>query len=520
MKNILLLVLPAWLMFMCSDEPTAPSKGRVSLGVSVNSPASGRTSSVAVDEALITIKKVSGEIVYDGKVTLTSFGDGYVSDQLEFPLGEYALVKYILLKSGEAKYAAPVEGSERSHWVERPLPISFSVRKDEVTALVPEVVSIAGSGPAPFGYVEFGFEIINEDHAVGIHVVGQSKTTPASKWVAKYWRNGIAFDLTDGVFDAKANKVLVAGSDVYIVGHDGRKAVLWKNGTRQCLTDGTDVATATDIAVLGTDVYICGSITHQQDLQEYEQAVYWKNNQLMPLTGISGSHTSASAIAVAGNDVYVIGTRSTGPYHEPDSKRFPIYWKNNEMLSLTQPVTGLPGTFNETGTDIEVAGPELFMLTQLETQSQSPTFYKHPFRAWTTVNGENVENPNGSALGVNATDIEIDGEDVCIVGTRVIPNNETATLLILPWHLAGVRSHIALRSEPATPEVYSDAFGVTATDKAIYVCGRERGTSKAVYWILPKPVPDGIHLFYDPVYLPQSSATESAYAYSIFVKEG
>ena len=71
--------------------------------------------------------------------------------------------------------------------------------------------------------------------------------------VAKYWKNGIPVDLSDGSSQASANSIVVSGSDVYVAGWVRNSstqkavAVYWKNGIAVNLTDGSHDTYATSI---------------------------------------------------------------------------------------------------------------------------------------------------------------------------------------------------------------------------------------------------------------------------------
>src|SRR6185312_11150815 len=68
--------------------------------------------------------------------------------------------------------------------------------------------------------------------------------------VAKYWKNGEAIALGDGINGSEANSIVVVGSDVYVAGESTnsgfRAATYWKNGQAIALSDGT---VATSIAL-------------------------------------------------------------------------------------------------------------------------------------------------------------------------------------------------------------------------------------------------------------------------------
>lgn len=509
MKSKLLLVLLAGLMFMCNheDEQGIPIKGHVSFGVSSTSSGAGRTRAEALDEALITIEGTSGQVIYDGSIKLTTFGDRYISEQLALGTGDYKLTKFILLGSGKAKYASPLVGSPMAHLVKRPLPIEFSIQHNAVTTLLPEVVAIEKTSPGEFGYVEFGFEVVSEAPA-DVYVVGFGRTTKNGKSVAKLWKNGSETDLTDGSLSAAAHKVIVVGDDVYVVGGEGRKAVMWKNGVPTYLTDGIDNARAYDIVVSGTNVYICGTITRQQGLFEYKQAVYWKNNELVPLSAMSVNHFSALAIALKGNDLYVIGTGSTGPYHQAGTKTFGTYWKNGQEFPLLHQST------SEVGVDLGVLGNEVVLLTNTTTgTAQHPIAY-HP---WLTVNGENAENENGIGISMRASDLEIAGDEVYVVGASFPGSGKAHLMVHSDLHI--ISAMIQLLPGDGAPNRDTDAFGLTTHGSDIYVCGKEWSPERAVYWKVKKPIEGMPMPAPELVYLSNPATTPVAYAYSIFVKE-
>jgi hypothetical protein len=85
-----------------------------------------------------------------------------------------------------------------------------------------------------------------------VYVAGSELYQSSSK--AKYWKNGVSVDLTDGTNYASANSIYVKGNDVYVAGRETNAqgkyvAKIWKNGTATSLTDGLFYADAQSIFV-------------------------------------------------------------------------------------------------------------------------------------------------------------------------------------------------------------------------------------------------------------------------------
>jgi hypothetical protein len=133
-----------------------------------------------------------------------------------------------------------------------------------------------------------------------------------SKNLAIYWKNDSETVLTTGPSAwGQANSIFISGGDVYVAGSQISQnirnydiAKYWKNGVGVELTNGTDEAYLNSIVVSGNDVYAAGS-TKSPDA-ELTTAAYWKNGVAFPFLLLNGYSTGKS-IAVSGNDVYVVG---------------------------------------------------------------------------------------------------------------------------------------------------------------------------------------------------------------------
>lgn len=147
-----------------------------------------------------------------------------------------------------------------------------------------------------------------------------------------YWKNGQLVQTLNNGLD-RVEKIEVANGNVYAVGSKNSKAAYWKNGTTTILTSEESLATA--IAVAGNDVYVTGIIGSYAMKGLYPGygnggvGKYWKNGVQMDLTGGKSEYPSPypKSIAVSGNDVYIVGI-------EQDNNMY-MLWKNGQYTPIT-----------------------------------------------------------------------------------------------------------------------------------------------------------------------------------------
>ena len=102
-------------------------------------------------------------------------------------------------------------------------------------------------------------------------------------------------------------------------------AKYWKNGVSVNLTDAKTNAYASAIGIAGSDVYVTGTQT-TADLMQKTYGKYWKNGLAVILPG--GFPTG---IAISGNDVYISGVM----IDSFTGRKTAVFWKNEIPVRLS-----------------------------------------------------------------------------------------------------------------------------------------------------------------------------------------
>jgi len=271
------------------------------------------------DSAMANAIAVSGSNVHivgrDGHEAI-HWLNGY---RIVLPKTSDSAAAYAIAVSGSNVYIAGYDGSNAVYWLNG----NRIVLPKKSNFAVANAIAVSGSNIYVAGY---------EDDPNGYKA-----------YTAVYWLNGNKEYLPHVGQQSKANAITVSGSDVYISGEDGTGTeidpIYWLNGKRIVLQK-EEQAFAHSITVSGSNVYVAGSDVEPLMLSDYVfeigiggDAVYWQNRNriVLPKVGITAS---ASAIALYGADIYVIGTDGyevgDGNFLKADA----VYWLNGKRIVL------------------------------------------------------------------------------------------------------------------------------------------------------------------------------------------
>ena len=111
---------------------------------------------------VVTIENSTGTKIYDAKkLELYNFNGSFISESLSLDVADYKLTSFLVLDvNNTVIYSTPLEGSALASQIIDPLPISFTVSKDQVAKITPEVLTSAGVPVTDFGYASFDFDVM------------------------------------------------------------------------------------------------------------------------------------------------------------------------------------------------------------------------------------------------------------------------------------------------------------------------------------------------------------------------
>ena len=172
--------------------------------------------------------------------------------------------------------------------------------------------------------------------------------------VARYWLNGEPVNLTDTTkvgektVDATASSIFISGVDIYVAGQQVinggalpvRIATYWKNGTPVLLSNGIHDAGALSIFVAGDKVSVAG-YERYNDISN-SIAIYWHDGYSLTVSGNTGkyiSYASANSVFATGANVYV-AVEEVDPN---EGSSLAKYWKDGCSVDLTIGETSIIG---------------------------------------------------------------------------------------------------------------------------------------------------------------------------------
>jgi len=96
------------------------------------------------------------------EIPLYNMNGNFISKPLSLKKGSYKLSDFLVVdKNGNVLYLCPKEGSPKAYLVSDPLPVEFSVSKNEVTKVNVEVLKNTGETPEEYGYSTFTFNVVD-----------------------------------------------------------------------------------------------------------------------------------------------------------------------------------------------------------------------------------------------------------------------------------------------------------------------------------------------------------------------
>lgn len=112
----------------------------------------------------VSIKTTTdNRVIYDKyKMSILTFNNSFVSDQISLPVGSYQITDFFVLDANnQLIYATPLTGSDKAYLVKSALPIGLQVTKDTINSVAIDVLPVGSSTPQSFGYNQLNFSVVN-----------------------------------------------------------------------------------------------------------------------------------------------------------------------------------------------------------------------------------------------------------------------------------------------------------------------------------------------------------------------
>lgn len=268
------------------------------------------------------------------------------------------------------------------------------------------------TGSTTTSTVDLGNVVACANQPVASVYVFGSEQFPGPNSIVKYWKNGVATNVSDGLRSSYTSHAFIStNNDIYIAGSEWdsagytSNAKLWINGVKTDIAGFTFLdSRSSDVFVNGTDVYVAYDIDNI--MTGYSSAKLWKNGSSTTLSNDSANfHTYC--VYVSGNDVYVGGTRTP----QASIVNRAVIWKNGVAQYLNN------GEFNSIVTKILVNGNDVYAVGQDNVAGNGTG------RAVIWKNGVPTYLTDGVGSDAMANDIFIDGTDIYVCGRRSTPGS-------------------------------------------------------------------------------------------------
>ena len=236
-----------------------------------------------------------------------------------------------------------------------------------------------------------------------------------------YWKNGVAFSVTDGTYDAELVDIEVIGNDVYTCGFENNGTLnvskLWKNNIGSVLSFLPNNKVF-GLASINNDIYVAGIKTNN----EYG---YWKNDTnnftLIP----NSNFAEPVGITTSGTDIYTFVYSNVGVN----------CYKNNSFIRKLGNSQFKPSSIKVDGTNLYVAGD----------YNGKATYFK------------NATEVQVSSQASKIFDIDVINDDVYICGSETVTAKYWKNVTPISPNTTGIY------------ESYLKGIKVVGND--VYVCG-------------------------------------------------
>ncbi len=286
-----------------------------------------------------------------------------------------------------------------------------------------------------------------------VYAAGYGQSSWATQTAATIWTDGIAYDLTDGVYRGQGMAVFKEGTNVYVLTREQNTLVsgsalickVWKNNTLLYTLPSSSNTQLNSMSVSGGIVYVAGT--------EYNGSKFvaklWTNTTVTNLT-TGTNNGEAKSVYVSGGIIYVVihEQQSNGKYEVK-------LWKKNGATITTTSVSNT--SYDSRASSVFVSGTDVYVGGQVAS-----TINNFGYRATVWKNGVATYLTDG-AYTANVNSVFVSGTNVYAAGFKFNGTNSIA----LSWKNS-VETQLSIGNNTA----YSTSVYVYGTD--VYVGGCEQ----------------------------------------------